>query len=138
MTDPTKTNTSIEDRRTPRGEGQPKRLFKIRDGAMLTGVCNGFAVYYSTDPSLVRVIFVILAVFTHGLVIALYILLSIVVPSAITPEDFASARGDKPNPYGMERRSGGDPGVVNSRAYWGKLFNDQKEFVQKFIKKYIG
>ena len=33
----------------------PRRLFKIRDGAMLAGVCNGLAVYTHLDVTVIRV-----------------------------------------------------------------------------------
>src|SRR5208283_2077114 len=47
----------------PRGEtpGAPRRLYRISDGAMLAGVCNGLAVYVGVDATIVRIVFVILS-----------------------------------------------------------------------------
>ena len=38
---------------------QPKRLYQIREGAMVSGVCNGLAAYFNLDPTIVRVAFVV-------------------------------------------------------------------------------
>lgn len=71
----------------------PKRLYQISDGALISGVCKGIAVYLDVDVSLVRVLFVIAAVLTGGLAILVYILMMFIVPYANTPEEQAAARG---------------------------------------------
>ena len=40
----------------------PKRLYQIRDGAMISGLCNGIAAYFNVDPTFVRVAFVAAAI----------------------------------------------------------------------------
>jgi phage shock protein PspC (stress-responsive transcriptional regulator) len=49
------------------GPGQagaaPKRLYRIYDGAMISGVCTGLAAYLRIDPTLVRLAFVLLTFF---------------------------------------------------------------------------
>jgi phage shock protein PspC (stress-responsive transcriptional regulator) len=82
------------------GVPQPKRLYQIREGAMVSGVCNGLAAYFNVDPTIVRVAFAIAAVtemtvhdnppvFTVGL----YLLLMFIVPYAKTSEQRAAAQG---------------------------------------------
>src|SRR6185312_14357795 len=71
----------------------PKRLYQISDGALISGVCKGIAVYLDVDVTLVRVLFVIAAVLTGGLAIPVYILMMFIVPYANTPEEHAAARG---------------------------------------------
>jgi phage shock protein PspC (stress-responsive transcriptional regulator) len=75
------------------GPGHARRLYKISEGAMLGGVCNGLAAYSHIDVTVVRVLFAILTVFTYGAGIALYILLLFLVPPAETPAEKAAAYG---------------------------------------------
>ena len=46
----------------PSSGGTPRRLYRIYDGAMVSGVCNGIATYVNVDPTLVRLAFVLLTV----------------------------------------------------------------------------
>jgi phage shock protein PspC (stress-responsive transcriptional regulator) len=71
-----------------------KRLYTIREGSVILGVCRGLGAYFGIEPNLVRVAFVILAIITHGFGIALYILLGIFLPSAKTDTEIAEAYGD--------------------------------------------
>src|SRR6202044_3225861 len=45
----------------------PKRLYQIRAGAMLSGVCTGLAAYLNIDVTIVRIMFVVLTLLTGGL-----------------------------------------------------------------------
>ena len=67
-----------------------KRLYRSRSDKMLSGVCGGLAKYFGIDPTIVRVIFVLL-IFANGLGILAYIILAIVVPlessKATTPKE---------------------------------------------------
>jgi phage shock protein PspC (stress-responsive transcriptional regulator) len=75
------------------GTGTSKRLYQISDGALISGVCKGIAVYLDVDVTLVRVIFAVAAVLTGGLGTLAYILMMFIVPYANTPEEHAAARG---------------------------------------------
>ena len=44
---------AAEERAAWRG-GTPRRLYRIHEGAMIAGVCNGIAAYVNVDPTLVR------------------------------------------------------------------------------------
>jgi phage shock protein PspC (stress-responsive transcriptional regulator) len=89
-----------EDSGTP-GGGQrgtstpppPKRLYRIVDGAMIAGVCNGLAAYFHVDVTLIRVGFVVVALITKGVAILAYVVAMFVVPEANTPEEQAAAGG---------------------------------------------
>ena len=67
-----------------------KRLCRSRSDRMIGGVCGGLAKYFDMDPTIVRVIAVLL-VFANGLGILAYIILAIVVPlegsKAAEPKD---------------------------------------------------
>ncbi len=71
----------------------PKKLFRIVEGEVIGGVCNGLAAYFNLDVTLVRVLFVILAIISSGFGVGIYVLMWIIVPPAITPEDKAQAFG---------------------------------------------
>ena len=43
-----------------------KKLYKTKDGAMISGVLKGISEYLEVDVTLVRVIYVFLAVVTTG------------------------------------------------------------------------
>ena len=75
------------------GPATPKRLYQISDGALISGVCKGIAVYLDVDVTLVRVIFTVAAVLTGGLAILAYVIMMFIVPYANTPEEHAAARG---------------------------------------------
>lgn len=70
-----------------------KRLYQIREGAMISGICNGIAAYLDVDVTIVRILFVVLGVLTRGAFLILYAVLMFVIPYAETPEDQAAARG---------------------------------------------
>jgi phage shock protein PspC (stress-responsive transcriptional regulator) len=90
---------------------QPKRLYQIREGAMVSGVANGLAAHFNIDPTIVRVAFVIAAVFEmmqyrHDLPIlsgGFYLLLMFIVPYAKTSEQRAAAQGGSAGlPYKLQ------------------------------------
>lgn len=58
---------------------EPKKLYRSTDERWLAGVCGGLADYFNVDPTLVRVIFVVLALIGLGGVI-LYLLLWVLIP----------------------------------------------------------
>jgi len=74
--------------------GGPKRLYLLREGAMLAGVCNGMAAYLHIDPTIVRIVFVLLAILTKGVFFFVYVVLAVVIPPANTPEERAAAYGE--------------------------------------------
>ena len=76
-----------------RSAAPPKRLYRISDGAMVAGVCNGLATYFQLDVTLVRIGFVVLALLTKGVGVLIYVVMMFVVPEANTPEERAAAGG---------------------------------------------
>ncbi len=70
-----------------------KRLYQLREGAMISGVCNGIAAYINVDVTWVRLAFVLLTIFTSGFWILLYIALAFIVPVAESGEERAAAFG---------------------------------------------
>ena len=57
-----------------------KRLYKIEEGKKLCGVCGGIAEYFDVDPTLIRLLWVIL-VLCAGTGILAYIVAAIIMPN---------------------------------------------------------
>jgi phage shock protein PspC (stress-responsive transcriptional regulator) len=70
-----------------------RRLYRIKDRAVISGVCSGIGAYFDLDPNIVRLVFVLGALFTSGFGIILYIVLMFAIPSANTSEEWAAAHG---------------------------------------------
>ena len=71
----------------------PKRLYRIREGSMIGGVCNGLAAYLNVDVTLVRLAFAFLAIASAGFMVLAYFVAMIVIPEAETFEQRAEAHG---------------------------------------------
>ena len=72
---------------------RPRRLYRIPDGGMIAGVCNGLAAYFGLDAALVRFAFVLAALLSKGAAVIGYIVMMFVIPEAKTAEQRASAGG---------------------------------------------
>ena len=71
---------------------------------MIAGVCNGLAVYTHVDPTLVRLAFVFLTIL-WGTGVLVYVVMAIVVPEAVTPEEKSAAAGDPATAQEFIRRA---------------------------------
>lgn len=70
-----------------------KRLMRVPSEGMLGGVCAGISAYLDIDVVWVRLVFVLLTIFT-GVWFFVWLAMLIVMPAARTPEQVASVRGD--------------------------------------------
>lgn len=88
-----------------------KRLTKSTNNIVLTGSLAGIAEWIGIDPTIVRVIYVVLSVFSAGFPgILLYIALAILIPSG-------RRGGNGSGKYGQGRpynRNGGDGSPYNT------------------------
>jgi phage shock protein PspC (stress-responsive transcriptional regulator) len=57
-----------------------KRLYRSRENRMFGGVCAGLGKYFSIDPTVVRLIFVLGTFFGLGSLLVVYLILLIVIP----------------------------------------------------------
>jgi len=57
-----------------------QRLYRSRDDRIIAGVAGGLAQQFRIDPSLVRILWVILVIPTGGLALLLYVVMAFVVP----------------------------------------------------------
>ena len=86
------------------GTGTAKRLYRIQEGAMIAGVCNGIAAYLNIDPTFVRLAFVLLTLFWGSGLVG-YLIMAVVVPEARTAEERAAASGVPPTAQDFIRRA---------------------------------
>ena len=61
-----------------------RRLYQVREGAMISGVCVGFAEYLHIDVTLLRILFVIFALVSSGWGVLAYGLLMFILPHVAT------------------------------------------------------
>jgi phage shock protein PspC (stress-responsive transcriptional regulator) len=73
--------------------GARKRLYRIKDRSVIAGVCSGIGAYFDLDPNIIRLLFVLFALFTSGFGLIVYIVLMFAIPSAHTSEEWAAAHG---------------------------------------------
>lgn len=75
------------------GSGAAKRLYRIKEGARISGVCAGIGAYFDLDANVIRVLFILAALFTSGFFILVYIAMMFLIPSAHTSAEWAAAHG---------------------------------------------
>lgn len=56
-----------------------KKLYKSESDKKISGVCGGFAEYFDIDPTIVRLIFVLLAAF-GGSGFIIYLIAALIMP----------------------------------------------------------
>lgn len=70
-----------------------KKMFRNPDDKVLGGVASGLAAYFGVDPSLIRILFVLL-MFVGGSSLLAYIILWIITPEAVTLTDRMQMQGE--------------------------------------------
>ena len=102
-------------------------LYRSRDDRMLAGVAGGLAELWDADPSLVRLVWALLVIFTGGIALVVYIVMAIVVPEEDDPRAYLAqppvgsmpAGGPPPDPTlagPTVAGATGDPGAAPLEA----------------------
>lgn len=60
-------------------QNEPKRIYRDSRKGMLGGICAGIANYFNLDPTIVRIIAVLLGL-GYGSGVLLYIILWVIIP----------------------------------------------------------
>jgi phage shock protein C len=90
----------------------PRRLYRSRD-RQLAGVAGGMAEYLDIDPTVVRILWIIVAIASVGFALLAYLILAIVIPQA----PYATAPGGwPPAPSGTGAAGWGTPSATPA---WG-------------------
>jgi len=104
----------------------PRRLYQIREGAMFSGVCTGIAAYFNIDVTIVRILFVVLALLTGGIWILVYIAMMLVIPFANTDEERAAAAGAPFNAQEVIDRAKKHYGEFKDSKEWRRHWRQQR------------
>lgn len=110
----------------PNAGSAARYLFRIREGGMLGGVCNGLAAYLGIDVTPVRAIFALFSLFTGGIGVVVYLVMLVVVPVAVTAEQMAAAHG---KPFSAEELIGrplGAQAAFAAGGHWRQQWRDQR------------
>lgn len=57
-----------------------KRIYRSRTDRVIAGVCGGLAAYIPVDPVIVRIIAVLLGLWSFGTVLLVYLILALLIP----------------------------------------------------------
>jgi phage shock protein C len=90
------------------------RLYRSRADRIFTGVAGGLAERLGADPSLVRLVWALLVIFTGGLALVVYIVTALVVPeepelASAAPSDGSANPATRPT---AQRRRGEGAAIV--------------------------
>jgi phage shock protein PspC (stress-responsive transcriptional regulator) len=128
----------------PAGEAPPrmeterprKRLYRLREGAVISGVCSGMAAYFDLDANIIRLAWIIVALFTSGAAVLVYVVLMFVIPSAHTSEEWAEAHGVPFNAQGVideaKRRYAEFEAKGGLRQYWREQRRQWREWRRQY------
>jgi phage shock protein PspC (stress-responsive transcriptional regulator) len=114
----------------------PKRLYQIREGAMLTGVCKGIAAYLNIDVTFVRIAFVILAFATFGAAALIYVVLAFIIPYADTTEEHAAAYGFTATAQGLIEQAKRHSESFRARQEWRRGWHWQQRAWQRHWRRH--
>lgn len=64
-----------------------KKLYRSRKNYMVSGVIGGFGEFTGIDVSTLRIIYALLAIFSGGMPILIYIIFALIVPRAPKEND---------------------------------------------------
>lgn len=65
---------------------QYKRLYRSRNDRMVSGLCAGLGEYVGIDPTIIRLIFAMGAIFLFPMPLIVYFVMMLVVPEEPLPE----------------------------------------------------
>ena len=72
-----------------------KRIYKSETDKRIWGVCGGLAQYFQVDPTLIRLLFIVLTLI-GGPGVIIYIILGLVMPNAPRAYNYEYDEYDKP------------------------------------------
>ena len=89
-----------------------RKLYRSTEGQMIAGVCAGLGKYLDIDPTVIRVVFALLAAFGGGGILLYLILMIVMPPEPALGEPFAGSKTETAAPGA----SATDSGPMDSEA----------------------
>ena len=74
-----------------------KKLYCSRKNKMICGVCGGIAEFINLDPTVVRLIYILLMSCSFGTLVLAYIIMAIVIPTEPETEEIEVIDNNKTN-----------------------------------------
>jgi phage shock protein PspC (stress-responsive transcriptional regulator) len=108
------------------GGGAPRRLYLIDEGSMFAGVCTGLAAYLHVDVTIIRIVFLLLALVTRGGFGLVYLVLAFVIPPADTSEQRAAAHGQPFNAQQLIDRAKQNYASFAGRHDWRRRWRSER------------
>ena len=97
-----------------------KRLYRSKKDKVLAGVGGGLAEYFKIDPTVVRVLMVLVAITAPQVFVVAYIIAAIIMPEM--PEDYVpddvEVLDEEGTPVASGKSRQPDPGVDFHRRWW--------------------
>ena len=62
---------------------EPRKLYRSSSNKKISGVCGGIGNYFNVDANLIRILLVVLAIFSNvgvGLILIAYIVAAVILP----------------------------------------------------------
>src|SRR6056300_202275 len=95
---------SEEEDETPKFEASQKKLFRDPDDKYIAGVASGVGYYFGIDSSWIRLLWILLILFSGGSFVVIYILFWILVPVAKTTAEKLKMKGEPINISTIEKK----------------------------------
>jgi phage shock protein C len=70
------------------------RLYRSRTNRKVLGVCGGLGQYFGVDPTIPRIIFVVLGALSLGTWLLIYLIMALIIPEE--PEGLVDTMADTP------------------------------------------
>jgi phage shock protein PspC (stress-responsive transcriptional regulator) len=127
------TRDELDDEINEESSQSAKHLYRDPDQAMIAGICSGIGAYFSIDPLVIRILFILIVLF-GGSGILLYIVLWILLPQAKTPLQKLQMRGDATTLSALEKnlKDGLNDLPVKSTKL-AKYLNKQSHTLASFV-----
>ncbi|MBQ8727773.1 MAG: PspC domain-containing protein [Oscillospiraceae bacterium] len=74
-----------------------KKLYCSRKNKMICGVCGGIGEFINLDPTIVRLIYILLMFCSFGTLVLAYFIMAIVIPAAPETEEIEVVDNNKTN-----------------------------------------
>lgn len=86
-----------------------RKFYRSRRDKKLTGLCGGLSEYMNVDATLLRVLLIVITIFSSGFVIVVYVLAALVVPKEPPLHGGYGPHGYGPGGQGPHGYGGGFP-----------------------------
>jgi phage shock protein C len=94
-----------------------RKLYRSSRDKKIFGICGGLADYLGVDATLLRILLIVVAVFSAGSVILVYIIAGLVIPKDSDPGHFGT--GPAPYPGGWNGHGGHEPNRPPHGGHYG-------------------